>query len=235
MGHLGFFADAEDAPLLVGHLNADAELAFLVPVDPIAPPQLTSLPGGRLPRAREQHRWRAVHTLTGLADGWHTLWHAPSPEPLCRAPGVPIADPWAGWRGDTIVAFDDVRPELGRGLNSVAIVYLQLQTRHRPYSAEEQATGGPLNYWWTQGHEVLVDSQFSWIGGHFQSAPKVTTRWWSALRRWFGQTCAKLTDAQTGRQTFYAFPSALARLKAGIKYEANHWDLDASIRSARLP
>jgi hypothetical protein len=35
MPSLGFFADAEDAPLLVEHLNDDPELAFLVPVDPL--------------------------------------------------------------------------------------------------------------------------------------------------------------------------------------------------------
>jgi hypothetical protein len=38
--------------------------------------------------------------------------------------------------------------------------------------------------------------------------------------------------AEGGRQSFYAFSSALALLKSGIKYYSFGWQLDASIRVA---
>ncbi len=82
--------------------------------------------------------------------------------------------------------------------------------------------------------EILYNSHFNWIGSRYRPAPKEATRWWNGMKRWFGRTCAKLTDP-SGRQAFYAFPPALERLQSGIKYRATNWDLDASIKAARLP
>src|ERR1700733_7273344 len=98
MPQISFFADAEDAPLLVKHLNEDPELAFLVPLDPLVLLSFSAaraLAGGN---AREQRRWRAVHTVASLGDGWQALWHVPTPQPLASAPGTAVADPWGGWR-----------------------------------------------------------------------------------------------------------------------------------------
>jgi hypothetical protein len=227
MFSLAFFADADDAGLLVKHLNEDPDLAFLVPLDPI---RFLPRPGIKV---IEQRRWQAVRTVESLSDGWHALWHTAAPDPLRSPPGEVIADPWKGWREDTIVSSDRVLPNVSPGQHQ-GLVYLDLQARHRPYSDDERAAGGRLVSYWMEPHEVLVVSLFQWIGGRYRPAPKETIRWWNGLRRWLGRACTKLTDP-SGRQTFYAFPSALARLQSGIKYRALNWDLGASIQRARRP
>jgi hypothetical protein len=111
---------------------------------------------------------------------------------------------------------------------------LDLSTRYRPYSAEEHASGElPYRPW---PHEMLDSSAFQWSGSHYAPALKATHQWWSRLKRWFKRTCVALIPSTGGRApTFYAFPSALALLKAGVKYRANNWPLDASIRAAPSP
>ncbi len=53
MPSLSFFADADDAPRLMEHLNEDPEIAFLVPLDPIASIRGARLPGDPDPPAVE--------------------------------------------------------------------------------------------------------------------------------------------------------------------------------------
>ena len=43
-GSLSFFADEQDAPTLLGRLNADPEIAFIVPDGPRMPPPDAPLP-----------------------------------------------------------------------------------------------------------------------------------------------------------------------------------------------
>src|SRR5215472_14293938 len=43
-GSLSFFADEQDAPILLGRLNADLEIAFIVPDGPRQPPPQPVLP-----------------------------------------------------------------------------------------------------------------------------------------------------------------------------------------------
>lgn len=241
MPSLSFFADADDAGRLVEHLNQDPDLAFLVPLDPIGWPRPACSSASGL-AVVEQQRWQAVQAVPSLRDGQHSLWHTPTGEllepvpsrKLLLAPGTPIADPWSGWRGRSLVTHATAIPDVQAGLGHHGMVRLDLWTRHLPYSADERAAESPLVYYWTRAHEVLVASDFQWIGGRYQPAPKEMTRWWNGLKRWLSRACVKLTDV-TGKQAFYAFPSAFALLRSGIKYEAHHWDLDASIQSSTAP
>ncbi len=243
MPSLSFFADTNDVGLLVQRLNEDPEVAFFVPLAPIdVPPPVPSLSGNRF---IERTRWQAVHTVPSLSDGQHSLWHVPTGEllkpvpsgKLAGPPSTPIADPWSGWTGRAIVVRNgsrDVIPEVESGPGYQGIIRLDLSTRHLPYSAEERAARDDLWPYWLGTEEFLAYSGFQWIGGHYRPALKETTRWWNGLKRWLGRSCAKLTDP-TGRQAFYAFPSAFQLLQSGIKYASANWNLDASIQVARLP
>jgi hypothetical protein len=123
-----------------------------------------------------------------------------------------------------------VLPDVESGPGCSGVVSLDLTTRTRGYSPEERAAGGTLVSYWTQ-QDMLVCSSFGWIGSRYKPASKETTRWWSRLKRGLGRAAVKLTDP-TGRQAFYAFPSALERLKSGIKYTAFNWNIDASVQAA---
>jgi hypothetical protein len=237
MPSLPFFADAGDLGLLVQHLSEDPEVAFLVSVPPIGPlPPLANRIGNP---TIEGQRWQAVRSVTSLGDGQHLLWHVPAgdlcenaPSPtLVLRPGTPIADPWSGWTGRSIVlSMNMVIPDVESGPGGSGIVSLDLTTRYRQYSAEERAAGGIFVSYWT-GQDMLVCSSFSWIGSRYEPAAKVTSLWWNRLKRGLGRAVVKLTDP-TGRQAFYAFPSALRRLQSGIKYTAFGWNIDASIQAA---
>jgi hypothetical protein len=238
MPALCFFADAGDARLLVEHLNEDPEIAFLVPPD--GEPALDGL-------ALEGRHFvvgEAVYLTPPLAV--KTAFDAVQPRqdmsPSLPPTGNRTAEPQP-WRAVRTVA------SLGDGHHSLwhmpagkdapghsGTIGLDLWTRYRPYSAEERASGGVLLSPWTWPREMLVSSAFQWDGSHYAPALKVTKQWWSRLQRWLSRTCVMLIPPDAGRRpTFYAFPSALARLKAGIKYQANGWDIDASIRAAPPP
>src|SRR5262245_30485059 len=51
-GSLSFFADAQDARILLDRLNADPEIAFVVPDGPRFPPPAESMPALPLPGDR---------------------------------------------------------------------------------------------------------------------------------------------------------------------------------------
>jgi hypothetical protein len=233
MPALAFFAaDADDVGILLRHLNEDPELAFLVPVPPIGPLPAPSSGVGN--PVLEGQGWQAVRQVTSLGDGQHLLWHLPAGDLLERVPsrklvpppGTRIADPWSGWRGRSWVLDGRyVIPEVQAGPGDSGIVRLELRTRYC-LSPEESHHMGTA--------EILWCSIFHWLGSRYAPARKETSRWWDRLKGRFGRTTVKLVDP-TGRQVFYAFPSALRRLKSGIKYNACNWNLDASIRAAPTP
>jgi hypothetical protein len=106
MPALSFFVDENDLSILLDRLNADAQIAFIVPQGPLGPRE----PGPALlwrvgAGVGHRQRWRAVQTVDGLRDGRQCLWHVPAgPLPLLKAgregPLVrtdpPVPDPWAG-------------------------------------------------------------------------------------------------------------------------------------------
>jgi hypothetical protein len=232
MPALRFFADDQDLPTLLHHLNADPDIAFIVSDGPN--------------RAAELRRWKAVRSVATLPDGHHSLWHVPGgPLPLAPArcsggmtrtgwqnlPTIP--NPWAGWIEQRPGAIE-TQPFFCNGLSEIR---LDLWTRHRPYSQHERTTLPMLNGYWIRSDDYLVVSDFQWIGSHFGPiglpAPAQTHDWWNRLRQWFRRTAVRITDGRRRGTVFWAFPSALEKLKDGMEYYAFNFNLDASIRSAR--
>ena len=248
MPSLSFFVDEHDLHLLLDRLNADPEIAFIVPDDPGAPgnskqdhPSSSLRPAFhflvRGPEVQMQEvprhfqRWKAVRAVDALEDGQHSLWHVPAgplplikidagPRPLIGPEGPqdpPIPDPWTGWTGP---------PGFGPGCHPW--IRLELWTRHRPYTQQERAALPELNAFWLNQDNMLVVSGFEWTGSHFRSAPPQTQRWWNRMKGWVDRTAVRL-HANPG---FWAFPSALQKLKDGMRYYSRNFDLDDSIRDA---
>ncbi len=247
MPALSFFADDQDVTRLVDRLNADPEIAFIIPHGPLDPEQayvdrLRAAAGERtevtyyltavVPDSGYRQRWRAVPTVAGLKDGKHSLWHIPTgPLPLLTSDGRDqvIADPYAGWTEQSPGA-DSLAPYFGPG--HLAEIRLELWTRHRPYSEAEKASLSMLDARWDGDHDVLSVSDFQWIGNHYGPAPRSSWRWWKRLEAWLTETSTPIGEKSWA---FWAFPSALAKLKKGMTYYARGWELDEAIRTADLP
>jgi len=236
MPWLGFFADDEDLTILLTRLNEDTEVAFIVPIG-IVGPEFSDT--GAAPLQVYRRRWKALPTVCHLADGHHSLWHVPA-GPLPLVPELPpegegltasrkrpaVPDPWNGWvEGRQTPAFEgpyfgDAHPD----------IRLTLWTRSSMYTAAERAgLTMPVSYWIDR--DMIVASDFQWIGSRFAPAPVTTQRWWSRLKRWMSLTATPLRTS-SGNVVFWAFPSVLQKLKSGIKYSANNWNLDDGIRTA---
>jgi hypothetical protein len=239
-GSLSFFADEDDARILLDRLNVDPEIAFIVPDGPRMPPPNQPMPASP-PTGRPAglvatlavdpcgwgsdgywQRWRTVRPVDGLKDGGHTLWHIPA-GPLVRGPGPgrepqPIPDPWLGWSWE--------RPICQPNLMPATTIRLNLVTRYAAYTPQERTTLRSLVSYWLKG-DLVVASDFQWTGGSLQTA-----RWAASLEDWFSRNAVRLHD-DGGSEVFWAFPSALQRLKSGQRYDSRNFDLDQSIRDAR--
>jgi hypothetical protein len=226
---LSFFARPADVPLLLERLNADPQIAFIVP-EGLTPEQvikdfaLKQIPPGTKAaslvlvciHSDYRQRWRAVRHVESLAEGTQSLWHVPAgPLPLLTADGsLPermIPDPWAGW------------------------------TEEKPACMPYTAYFGPnwpaeirLDLWTHKHGYDLGASALAWAGG-----PVQTQRWFKEMEVWFSQHAARLSAPRwqdpDGTQIFWAFPAALEDLKAGVKYYARGFDLDDSVRNAVPP
>jgi hypothetical protein len=233
-GSLSFYADERDLGLLISRLNADPDIAFIVPAGPL-PPELEreqamqprSLPPGRgkppvggrgativmiMPCIDTGHRqrWRVVRPVGSLNDGWHSLWYIPAgPLRLLKAdkaaPDGIIPDPWAGWTEER-PACTPGRPDFG------------------PASPAEIRLG-----LWVH-KEKMMTSQF-YCGPGLRS--RQWRQWWRELEGWFGRSAAQLQDPK-GTFTVWALPSALQRLKEGAPYQGRGGELDEAIRRATV-
>jgi hypothetical protein len=258
MPAISFFADEQDVKQLLNRLNADPEIAFIVPDGPLDPEEAlanqirASMGEGvqatfylplRVPDTGYRQRWKAVGTLDSLKDGNHSLWHVPAgPLPLLAEGGSEqvIPDSWQGWTeklpgaGMTVPFFGPGHP---------ADIQLELWARHRPYSEAEKASLPALCNYWLDDRDILVVSDFGWIGDLYGQASQSTWGWWKALEAWVAENAARIghftdIDDDTGEQTswsFWAFPSALQKLKAGMAYNARGWELGEGIRTANTP
>lgn len=190
MPWIPFFADRKDAEILLKRLNADDEIAFVVPDSP-----------------------KAVSKIDRFEDGYYSLWHIPSCSLLhvgveaesCQASAYPT------------------RPYFGVG-NS-AEIDLRLWLRHQPYSEAERKTLPTLVSWWMQDFDLLPLSSF---GRSSQKVPEPTKRYWRRLKAFVAREAIALAYP---RQTFWAFPSAFEKLKGGMRYYANNFNLTEAIQT----
>jgi hypothetical protein len=184
----------DDVSVLVERLDSDAHLAWLAPHGP--------------------GRWIAASHHPALVPRMG-LWHAPSgPLPLLSAdPAEPtpdwIHDPWSGWR-ERRAGRDATTPYFGAG--HPGVYWLNLRTDpDRPRKTAE-----------------IGLSSLEWIGNHYRpigrpSDPS-TDRHWKALRRWVGKVAVKIPragDADGPGHEIFAFPEALAAVRAGATRDAN--------------
>lgn len=244
-GSLSFFADAQDARILLDRLNADPEIAFIVPDGPRFPPPDRPMPASPLPGGRPRttyvlsvmtcgsddywQRWRAMRPAAGLDDGEHILWHIAA-GPLVNSDGFPrselrpIADPWSGWNSE--------RPLCMPNVMAHATIRLTLTTRYAAYTPEERASLRSLNYFWLEG-DRMVASDFQWSAASVQPGGGLkTAKWVAGLEDWFSRNAVALRQ-RGDTEVFWAFPSALRRLKAGMPYYSRNYELDDAIREAR--
>ena len=244
-GSLSFFADEQDVHILLDRLNSDPEIAFIVPDGPRFPPPDQPMPAlpprGDRPRTTYVlslsicgsddywQRWRAARPVDGLDDGEHILWHiAAGPlvnsDRSLRGELQPIPDPWSGWTSE--------RPLCGPNLMAHATLRLNLTTRTAAYTPEERATRRSLNYFWLEG-DRMVASDFQWTAASLQPGGGLKiAKWMAGLEDWFSRNAVALHD-RGNIDVFWAFPSALRRLKSGMPYYSRGFELDEAIRQAR--
>ena len=249
MPSLSFFIDDQDVALMLARLNRDPEIAFIVPdvlrgaesavlqrasTSSRQVLQVHHVRGGVPDEMKIQQlkdsRWKAVGSIDALTDGLNSLWHVPAgPLPLIKLdPGPlplrlqypPIPDPWAGWIGP---------PGFGSGCH--AWIRLELWTRHRPYTEQERTSLFEHNVFWLNEYDMLAASDLQWTGGHFHPAPPQTQRWWNQMKRWIDKNAVRLRS----KPSFWAFPSALQKLKTGMRYYSSNWELDDAICRAEIP
>lgn len=240
MPELSFFLDQHDLGLLLERLNADSEIAFIVAGEgeayrPRSSNFTVQFTAGELTGMMEHPRhWKAVQTVDALADGLHSLWHIPagplplidvkrdtapirlmSPQNPTRHPS--IRDPWSGWVGTD---------QFGPGCSPW--IRLEVWTRHHPYTQHERTVLNQLNAFWMNRYDMFVVSGFQWTGSHFRPAPPQTQRWWNHMKSWVNRNAVRLRSDPG----FWAFPSALRKLKSGMQYYSRNFDLDEAIRRA---
>jgi hypothetical protein len=244
-GSLSFFADEQDAHILLDRLNADPQIAFIVPDGPRFPPPTPPMPAlpplGDRPRTAYVialltcgsddywQRWRAVRPVDSLDDGEHVLWHIAA-GPLVNSDGFlrselrPIPDPWSGWTSERPLCMPNLMPH--------ATIRLKLTTRTTAYTAQERATLHSLNAHWLKG-DLMVVSGFQWSAASLEPGGGLkTVKWVAGLEDWLSRNAVALHD-RGNIDVFWAFPSALKRLKAGMPYYSRGFELDEAIREAR--
>lgn len=212
MPWLPFFADQEDAKILLDRLNLDDEIAFIVLDEN---------------QKLQQQRWKAVNAIDRFETGNYSLWHIPTGLPFLYGEASspqPISDPWEGWLETRSIAI--TRPYFGS--YEPAEIRLELRLRHQPYSEIERKTLPVLNAWWTQNFDFLAVSDFQ-FGSKRQKIPQPTKRWWRRLKAFFDREAISLAYPN---QTFWAFPAAFQKLKGGMRYYANQFDLTEAIQVA---
>lgn len=211
MPSLSIFVDEQDAEVLLRWLSNEQDIAFIVPTEP--------------------KRWRAVSCVRELKDGNYSLWHIPSGSlPLLGTdnPSEIIANPWSGWT-ELVTGREPTQPYFGPG--HPAEIRLSLFTRHQPYSQQERNEATILNGMRLGDKDLMMSSSFQWIGNHYQVAPRQTHQWWRRLRRWVKSKAVRLRRYSTvsncycERWSYWALPSAYWKLKNGMEYYADGWDL----------
>ena len=135
MPWLPLYLDEVDAADLLGLLNFDRDLAFIV--------------------STGRGQWVARRAVDLAADGRHCLWHSPiGPLPLLREVGRPdgvISDPWAGWIEERSGA-DPSQPYFGPGHPGIIWWNLRMRSRRIPGGL------GLSSFEWVGNHFRLTGS-----------------------------------------------------------------------------
>ncbi len=233
------FIDGNDVGMLLERLNADSEIAFIVPDGPLSIEQVyrdrlalavetfrdePDLQDERgisffgLPDNGYRQRWKAVNQVNELTDGNHCLWHIPAgPLRLLTSSSwdQTVGNPWEGWIEERM-GTDPSVPCFGPF--AVTVIWLKLMTRHRPYSQDEMNSLPIVNNFWDREKDFLCVSSFglSRSTGHDKVSP-TTKRWWNRMKAWVGRHATQLSDPSF---PVWAFPSAKDKLMAGVDYYA---------------
>lgn len=192
MPWLPLYVFGEDPDILLAMLNDDVEAAFIV--------------------SDGNHRWKAVETLTTLAEERYAIWHVPSgPLPLLDAvhenPDGEITDPWKGWTEKRTGA-DPTTPYFGAG--HPGIFWLNLKNRSQ---ANERTIGL---------------SSFEWIGHRYakigQGVEPATDKWWRQLNASVRRLSSKVPRGGpkgTFKPEIYALPGAVRAFAEGKEADDN--------------
>lgn len=228
MPWLPIFVDEQDAQGLLQWLNAHRDIAFLVSNGP--------------------NQWKAVPTIPEAVDGRYILWHIPSgplwhPNDCCEV--TVIKDPFQGWVGPNDEGMQPLPGEVSVPCvgDDPNIFRLDLHARHCPYSERELAQHVVRYSSLRRPKDHLHLSCFQWTGDRYGKAPDSGWKFWEQLNIWVANKAVRLGRFQAedddrdsdNEWGFWAFPSALGKLKSGMAYDANNWDLTEEIRMASAP
>ena len=124
------YVTREDAAWLLGVLNADDEIAFLVAAGP--------------------GRWKARRMVDELPAGrTMALWHIPSgPLPLVGTTNSDIPDPFAGWQ-EQVTGMDPTVPYFE---NHAGVVWLT----YRPDGLSRGSACGLSSFQWIGDHYAVI-------------------------------------------------------------------------------
>jgi hypothetical protein len=268
MPRLSFFADENDAKVLLRWLDASKNILWIVPSD--------------------TGPWQTAAKLNPVQDGTYRLWHRSGGPPPIRMPGLaemklPPGEPLARYS----------KPQIARIWITARLkisppcFVLDLHSRQRPYTPQERAkyqeaadksfealkrqypeafahgetSIGLMDYPASLlegapeerlmgNKDCLAVSTFEWTPEYREPGDERAFRaaqdWWNGLNTWVRLHATPLgrfmapEEEQGGRMTvkpwsFWAFPSALRKMKQGMPFEADGHSLAREIKAARVP
>jgi hypothetical protein len=186
------YIDAVDAADLLGRLNFDPEIAFIV--------------------ANGPGRWIARRALVAIPDGRHCLWHCPTGAlPLLRSGNAPdgvIADPWAGWK-EARAGADPSQPYFGPGHPGIIWWNVNVASRDPPGGI------GLSSFEWVGNHYRIIGSSAdpkteAWWAQLRKSVKKRGAR-----------RIPRHGPVDGPHPEIWALPSALAKIEAGAPRDYN--------------
>ena len=205
MPWIPFYANPEDARLLLNWLEQTREIGFLVDDGP--------------------KRWKAVPALNTLPQAPILLWHVPTgPLPLLTGskandPVEQIEWPWNGWT-EKREGSEKRMPYFGPGYIGVIELSLRLNSSRTWNGTSHQGLPGASN--------AVGLSSFGWIGNHYSiidsPAKPETEKFWKKLRRFVasrGVRIPRVGPLNGVNPEIYALPSVLAEIKNGRARGAN--------------
>jgi len=191
MAWLPLYIDHDDAMQLLGLLNADSEIAFIVADGPkkwVARQKLPVIPGRRV-----------------------CLWHVPSGHlPLLTSDGAArtVSDPWTGWT-ELRTGADPTTPYFGAGHPGIIWWNIRLESR-------SSSSGiGLSSFEWIGNHYRIIGSGAepsteAWWAGLRKS-----------VRKQKAKRVPRSGPIDGPRPEVWALPSALTKITSGVARDSN--------------